>query len=292
MWVEKCKLCALLYIKKNPMSFLKKIFGSNKSKTPEQQKRATIVRENHEGSHGDHWAALFGVNEWYRNIVPKGIQGRYGEILVAVRYVGVKTLDGQSKYTVTKHRENNIELKLVEKGKDVITFYPSIKTELIIESEIIEVVKWMHSEATEAQLLIRCKETFLLYVFATDYLENEKHYLNSGKLNMKISAMALTIQDPPVNSNLADDFIGYSINKELMKYSIFDYIGKIKSIEKVEYLGMVKGEIVELQLIEKNGSRDYFNINLYINKENMHINEYKIGDRIAGLMWVHAEIHN
>lgn len=272
------------------MSFLKKILGSNKSKTPEPKNQEIIIRENHEGSHGDHWAALFGVNEWYKNIVPKGIQGRYGEILVGVKYVGVKTLDNQNKYTVTKHRENNIELKLIENGKDVITFYPSIKTDFVVESKIIEVVKWMHSEATEAQLLLKCKETFLLYVFATDYLENEQLYLNSSKLNMKISAMALTIQDPPVNSDLADNFIGYSINKELMKFSIFDYIGQIKRIEKVEYLGMVEGEIIELQLIERNGSRDYFNINLYINKENMHIDSYKIGDRIAGLMWMHAEI--
>ncbi len=251
-----------------------------------QPERSTIVpiEKVKEGSHGDHWAGLFGFTQFYNN------QQMGMEMLTLISHKGTKT-PINDQYFKQELDYPSLTLKSINSQKELITAYPVIKASHSIATNTKVIKEWQHANKTEAQIESKGKNTFGLSFFATDYLENKTLYQTKFDLNIQLSGIAYSVAGPPTMEQMAEDFVGYLPNSEHGKFSVLDFVGKIlelKPIHETEF--GIEGYIAKLRLIQMEEEKDFFVVDTFINKENMEIPSIAVGDRISGTMWLQGEI--
>jgi hypothetical protein len=272
------------------------LFDFFKKKPTEQSSNKHILRPEREtlvpleiiteGSHGDHWASLFGFDKFYQD------QQLGEEMLAFLMFKGTKTTlaNGYAKQELDYPK---LTLKVIQLNGNLISSYPIAKTNYSIPVKTKVIKEWGHSNGVEGQIEARGKDTFGLLFFATDYLENKSQYQNKFDLNIKLTGFAYSVEPPPHMENMAEDFVGYLPNSEYGKFSVLDYVGKIldlKVINETEF--GINGYIAKLRLIQMDEDKDFFVVDTFINKENIGISSISVGDRISGMMWLQGQITN
>jgi hypothetical protein len=269
--------------------FKKKTNGQDPQNTSSHitnPERATIVPIDKvtEGSHGDHWGALLGFEQFYNN------QQSVMEMLALVRYQGVKTQIDAEHFNQEISKQD-FSLKTVSSEKELITAFPVVKSGISIETKTKVIKEWQHANRLEAQIEAQGKNTFGLSYFATDYAENKNLYQSKFNLNIRLSGFAYSVAAPPHSENMAPDFVGYMPNSEHGKFSVLDYVGKILELKEIndDEFG-IKGYIASLRLIQMDNDSDFFVVETFISKGNMELPGIAVGDRISGSMWLQGQI--
>jgi hypothetical protein len=272
------------------------LFDFLKKKPTEQSSNRHITRPEREtlvpleviteGSHGDHWASLFGFDKFYKD------QQLGSEMLAFLTYKGAKAMltNGYSKQELDYP---NLTLKGILFNDNLVSSYPIIKTNNSLPVKTKVVKEWGHSNGAEGQIEARGKDTFGLSFFATDYLENKSQYQNKFDLNIKLTGFAYSVEPPPHVENMADDFVGYMPNSEYGRLSVLDYVGKILNLIEINETEFgINGYIAKLRLIQMDEDKDFFVVDTFINKENIGVSSISVGDRISGMMWLQGQITN
>lgn len=268
--------------------FKKKSTDQNSMNHIGRPERETIVPVEviTEGTHGDHWAALFGFDKWY------GDEQLCTEMLAFLTYKGV--LKPLSSETFKQELEyDNLIMKAIHWDNQSLSSYPILKTSQSILTKTKVIKEWGHSNGNEGQIEVRGKDTFGLSFFAVDYLENKAHYQSYFDLKVKLTGFAFTVEPPPHIENMADDFVGYMPSSEYGKYSVLDYVGKILELREITETDFgINGYIAKLRLIQMDEDKDFFVVDTFINKDNINVPNIKVGDRISGIMWMQGQLAN
>ena len=239
-----------------------------------------------EGSHGDHWASLFGFDKFYKD------QQLGLEMLAFLMDNGVKATLTNG-YGRQELDYANLMLKGIQLNGNLISSYPILKTNNSIPVKTKVVKEWGHSSGAEGQIEAIGKDTFGLSFFATDYLENKSQYQNRFDLNIKLTGFTYSVEPPPHMEDMADDFVGYMPNSEYGKLSVIDYVGRILELKEINETEFgINGYIAKLRLIQMDEDKDFFVVDTFINKENIGIPSISVGDRISGMMWLQGQITN
>lgn len=260
--------------------------SSNRHITRSERETLVPVEIITEGSHGDHWASLFGFDKFYSD------QQLGRMILAFVMYKGVKAAltDGYSKQELDYP---HLTLKAILFNDNLVSSYPILKTNNSIPVKTKVVKEWGHSNGAEGQIEAGGKNTFGLLFFATDYLENKLQYQNKFDLNIRLTGFAYTVEPPPRMENMADDFVGYMPNSKYGNLSVLDYVGKILDLIEINETEFgINGYIAKLRLIQMEEDKDFFVVDTFINKDNIGVSSISVGDRISGVMWLQGQIAN
>ncbi|KKR49221.1 MAG: hypothetical protein UT86_C0001G0193 [Candidatus Magasanikbacteria bacterium GW2011_GWC2_40_17] len=236
-----------------------------------------------QGSHGDHWGAFFGFQNFRSN--PKILLDKIEKILDNKNSIKI-----DNKYSKSVENIGQVDLIVISDNKGMASCFPLLNTKYNLPFESKEINERNHVGNIEAQIIGGGRKTFALNFFATDYLNNKQIYKTTKELKINLSAFAYVIKE---SENLPDkfsnDFVTYMPNTESTYGDVYDFIGKI--IDFAEYNHEdIEGYIVKTKLINNEKMEDFFNLDIFVNKENMRIENLKRGTRISGCFWLQGNI--
>jgi len=247
-------------------------------------KKKIEVKKIDEGSHGDHWNAIFGFdNEMYMQSEVKDL---------------FNTLKNNEKvdYVTTIHTSNYQSMRniCIEYKGEVITFFPAHISKKSIPFTLKSIVEWEHINSLEAYIEGNGKDTFMASFFAIDYAENKKKYKQGGTLNIALAGLAYVIDSN--EEDLEDEYdlfteelCTYVPSQDLSTGYDYDFIGKVLSIKHLGFKNE-KLYLLNVQLISNPDDSDMFNLPIIVNPKNMRIDLPSVGDMISGCFWMHGRI--
>jgi hypothetical protein len=254
-----------------------------KTGTPEPEDIITVEQVT-EGSHGDHWAGIFGFGNWYEN------QKFPTEMLAFIAAFSTEqsTIDNM---TLKEYALPYFRLKSMYHGKDMVTTFPIIKSTQSIPFQTKNIKEWAHVNGIEAQISGSGKATFGVSFFANDYFENKERYHNDAHVNVNLSGIILGVGAAPQMEGMSDEFVGYFPNKEHGQFSIIDFVGKVLALEAADSHELpIEGYWMKLRLINHEEDANFFVIDAFLSKNNSSLPSIQIGDRISGAMWIQGEL--
>jgi len=261
--------------------------GAEKAKihinTPE---RNTNVRLEHinEGNHGDHWAGIFGFSNFYDN-------PQVGSKLLSLLSTTGKKQMIDKFYEETRIDLGSIEFLSITRKQKIQTSYPIVKSTVTVDSISKTIKEWKHVNGIEAQIEGKCKNTFGISYFATDYLKNKEKYASTLAQDIQLSGVAYSIHSATPMEGFAENFVGYTPSKEYGKFSVIDFVGEIvdlKHLQIPEY--SIEGYIARIRLIQMDEDKDFFCLDTFVNKSTIQTEEFEIGNRISGMIWIQGRI--
>lgn len=247
-------------------------------------KNKIIIKGINHGAHADYWGAFLGFENFNKD--QKILIERINKYLQEKK---AKPID--KKYSIIqKNLGDVIDTVIIVDKQDVASFYPIMKSEKVMPFEGNQIHEWNHFDNIEAQILGAGRKTFALNFFATDYLENKKIYQQKKQLNINLSGFAFVIQaSTKLPDNFSEDFVSYMPNQQTDDGSVYDFIGKIIDFRKYSYED-IHGFIISTKLINDPQIEDFFVLDIFVNKQNLKIDELKKGMRISGCFWLQGKI--
>lgn len=267
-----------------------------KDEEKKESNRIEVTFDN-TGKHGDNFGGLFGFN-----YLESDHGYHYLREMIAFTSVQNSTLQN----SIAKIHEHSFEdnglirlrsiTKKINNSQDIVSAYPYLYTNYILPFETRKIIEWSHASCMEAEITGGGRNTFGLTFFATDYAVNKERYKVEKKLNIKISAIALVLDlsnITEINGNvLSEEFSTYMPNKDMNSTSYFDFIGILNSFKKCNINEHSYGYILNVKLINQETDPSFFTIDVFINKENMRMDELVKGMKLTGLLWFQGEICN
>lgn len=247
-------------------------------------KKQIEIKKTSEGSHGDHWNAIFGFgNDLY-------MQSEVKELFNTLKN-NQKINSSTEIYTSNYQSMRNI--CVVYKG-ETITFFPAHMSKKSIPITLKSIVEWEHINNMEAFIEGNGKDTFMASFFAIDYAENKKKYKKGGTLNIALAGLAYVIDKNEKDAEddempFSDDFCTYVPSQELITGYDYDFIGKVLSVKPLGFKNE-KLFILNVQLISNPDDPNMFNLPIIVNPKNMRIDVPEMGDMISGCFWMHGRI--
>jgi len=241
------------------------------------------------------WAGIFGFNS---HRTPEG-QQRLREYAAVTFSQEVKVQSND--ITIHEMDYGHLVLKAIKKGNDMVTFMPVVKTSYAIDVENKQIDEWDNVQNLEAVITGGGRDTFGLKYFATDYAENHKTYLTNKKLDIRLSAIVFVLDKkestPPEQAGedepkLSEGFAAYMPHKELYEFGCHDFIGILEDHKELENLGMggFNGYLLKVRLINHPEIKDFFTIDMFVNKENMRFEKLENGMSLSGMFQLQGEI--
>ncbi|WP_347216047.1 hypothetical protein [Chryseobacterium sp.] len=258
-------------------------------KSPESvTESGLILKKSNVHSLSNMWGGIFGFQSFQT-------QEKFSKYLMettALCKVGEISAEEKSRYTEFK----DVEFKTIL-SDDLNTIFPEVKTEFSLNFEPKEIREWENVYDKEAVIGGLGRETFSLWFFATDYVENRNKYLTQKQLNVNVSGIVFVLDlhqsfDLPDGTKTDDEFTAYKPSQDLPDYGCIDFIGKVLDIKETEVLedGSVKGFILKLRLITNTEVENFFTIDAFVSKENMRFETLTIGMQVAGAMQLQGKI--
>ncbi len=180
------------------------------------------------------------------------------------------------------------------------TIYPVIKSVFCIDVINTQINEWENSDNLEAVISGGGRDTFGITYFATDYAENKSIYHSSPKLDITFSAILFVLKDRddeegtilPNEASFAEDFVAYMPHKDLAEFGCYDFLGIIEDFYENDISeGInIEGYILNIRLINYEDKKDFFTIPMFLNKDNMKLNNLEKGMRVSGAFQLLGEI--
>ena len=246
-------------------------FGRNKVK----------VRRTEEGSHGNHWQAIFGFDEG--KDMHACVQSMWEDVSIE------KEID--KSHATIRAKYGIFSLLGIQVDDQISTLFPSLQTEESVPIEILQIAEWAHVDATEAQVAGQILETPLqVAFFATDYLENKKKYRKGGTLQISLSGVAYGVgAQEDLSDRYAADFCSFIRQEESPLNDDYDFVSNVLSLSD----GKLKGHLLKLiKLRLYNGASPSETIDLPVitSVENVRISDLSVGDKVSGSLWMQGRI--
>ncbi|MFA6521881.1 MAG: hypothetical protein WCT53_05890 [Candidatus Gracilibacteria bacterium] len=236
-----------------------------------------------EGSHGDHWGAYYG----FKAFNEETLLTEMNDLIDKKEYESIR-----SKFAKFSKFDGKLGMCILTTfpGLKMVTGYPIFKTERAIPFETHKISEWNYDERIEAYIAGKGRDIFGLKFFATDYLENKEIYKSKQKLNIAITGFAYVLKHTQIlPQNAAPDFVGYVPDIKLANDSAIDFIGTVLEAEYYNN-NNTEGYILTCKLINHPEIEDCFNLEMFVNRNNMRTEEIKVNDKISGCCWLQGRI--
>lgn len=229
------------------------------------------------------WSALLGKDKIFNN---SNSQQLLHKIISSIQNKGIKR---QLPNDITEiiHSSEFIILKAFRLTNQTLTTFPTLCTSVILPIVTFKIKEWNLTSDIAGQIEGNVKNALPISFFATDYLENRNIYTSQQNLNIKIVAFAYTALKPLVEEGLSEDFVDMQLNEEYGEHSVYDYLGIILGIEKIDDTNLgfrTQGYFLKIRLVKIKNDEDFFAINMFIAKDNLDLENISVGDRISGVM--------
>ena len=193
---------------------------------------------------------------------------------------------------------SKMQIRAIHTGKEIPSAFPYLKTSYEIPFNTTEVIEWSHINNLEAEIYGAGRAIFTLGFFATDYVVNHEIYKSTSELNINISAIGLAMELADLDNEKTTDgwkfdhgFASYMPNNDLPGVSYYNFIGIIEEVEEMILIPdpEIIGYMTKIKLINHKDS-DFFAIEMFINKENVQIENVEKGMSVSGCLWLQGEI--
>lgn len=174
---------------------------------------------------------------------------------------------------------------------------PYLPTAVLSPFETKKIGEWKPANdvnyATEAEILGTVNNTFEIGFMATDYAVNQNIYKTTPQLKVRLSAFAFMIDECRANNDLVDrsgNPVGLLLDKEDGRLSNYHFAGTILTLRPVKLYNYNNGHLLKLDLrLQDSGS---LTIDLFVNNENMKLEQMTTGMKVRGRLWMQGEIAN
>ena len=258
-------------------------------KSPEATNEAGIImKKSNVHSLANMWGGIFGFQNFQT-------QQKFSQYLMeTMALCRVDEIPAEEKAKHTEFKDVTFRTIISD---DFNTIYPEVKTDFSLDFETKEIREWENVDNNEAIVGGVARDTFGLWFFPTDYVENKNQYLTQNKLNINVSGIIFVLDlhqsfDLPDGTKTDEEFTAYKPSQDLPDYGCIDFIGKVLDIQETEVLedGSVKGFILKLRLITNAEAEDFFTVDAFVNKENIRFENLTVGMQVAGAMQVQGKI--
>lgn len=276
-------------------------FFKNKKKESSDatnQHSEIVISSTTEGSHGDHYGGLLGFDLLYSEgseLVYKLIQ--YAEKRSPLMSKGSTNLHDAVLNEVDEIT-GKIRVRAIYTGERIPSAFPYLKTNYKIPFQTKEVIEWSHIDKLEAEIYGAGRETFGVGFFATDYAINHNKYKSQSNLHIHVSAIGLVMELANFSEMEGEDglkfsegFATYMPNQDLPGVSYYNFIGVLEEVREMIVMPdpEVKGYMTKIKLINHE-ERDFFTIDMFINKSNVRFENVEVGMSVSGCLWLQGEI--
>jgi hypothetical protein len=204
--------------------------------------------------------------------------------------VNENVLIKEADFKETGGNSDRVKIRTVSMNDNVISGFPYLKTNSSLPFHTKRIIEWTHIKNMEAEIVGGGRDTFGLAFFATDYATNKHKYKTEQFLNIKISAFAFVLEKYNPTDPNSQNMVGYFPTKQIPVRTCFDFIGKINSFKECVLSNDNGGFIVNIKLIDNDDDPNFFNIDIFINKENLRIDKLTNGLAVTGVLWFQGEI--
>ena len=247
------------------------------------------------GSHGDNFGGLIGfgflnsenggklINEYMAfSSIQKPILTQEG--------LGIH----QAIFQEEKGMNKRLGIRTLKSGENILSAYPYLQTNYTVPFTTKQIFEWSHIGNLEAEIKGGGRDTLGFGFFATDYAINKDKYKSNKKLNIKVSAIGLVLDKSDVTEiggqKVSEDFASYMPNQDIPRPTYYDFIGVLIDFKPVNITDENGGYIAKVKLINDESNPDFFTVDMFINKENMRIENLGKGMKITGAFWFQGEI--
>jgi len=249
-------------------------------------KKGVKVHKSSDGSHGDHWSAVFGFDDF------KGNTGNALSIFVNTHKTAVfkkKITDCFAQYRKDYGNLSFVDIR--DTSNQTCTWFPALYSNRTIPVTVGEIVEWEHVDCNEAQIIGKGRDTFGLNFFATDYLENRDVYKKGGTLNISLTGFIYVIHEmKELPKECTPDFVAYMPNQKFFSCGYeYDFIADVISSEQI-IVEEEEGYILDMKLINQTDNDSFFNMEAFVNKKNMRLENINIGQKVTGCFWLQGRL--
>lgn len=189
---------------------------------------------------------------------------------------------------------NHLGIRMLETPNQIISAYPYLNTDYEIPFETKQIQEWSHVGNMEAEIKGGGRDTFGFGFFATDYAVNKHKYQTEKKLNIKVSAIGLVMEESDLTEiggfGIDENFASYMPSKDIPRPTYYDFIGVLIDYKSANITIKNTGYIVKVKLINEESNPEFFTVDLFINNENMRIQQLEKGMKVTGALWFQGEI--
>jgi len=247
-----------------------------------EQEMSVKIEKTAEVTHGDHWRAMYGFLDDMEQRVEESFNDLEFQEEIS---------DSLALYKASYGKIEHIGIADTE---GLLTFFPKFTGKKVIPIEIDTIVEWTPTDGLEAHIKGGAEDGFALGFFATDYAKNRELYKKGGTQNIALSAFAYVIDKGNMSEQneseglvFAEDFCGYFPSQELDTGYDFDFVGKVLSLETIDYRDE-KFYLMDVKLI--NNGELGFVVSMAVNVKNIRVDKIEVGDSISGAFWLQGEI--
>lgn len=245
-----------------------------------------IIRKSNVHNMMNTWSGIFG----HQNFQTKDY-GQYLNAILTQSESSDPPVDIKSK---TEFDGVTFKTTLTEELSIII---PEVTTDYTLDFETRSIREWENALNLQAIVAGPARETFGVWFFATDYVENKNTYMTQPHLKVNISGIVFILDihtntDLPDGTKMSEDFTTYAPSQDLPNYACFDFIGQVVDFKETELLEdrSVKGYILKLKLITNEENEDFFTIDAFVNKENMRMETLTKGMKVTGALQLQGKI--
>ncbi|WP_422104015.1 hypothetical protein [Winogradskyella sp.] len=243
------------------------------------------IEKTTDGFVGDFWNGYLGFEEHGANNFAQELTActmEYGHIISSNASIIVSRLDG-----------SHSSIFMYSKNESILSAYPILKSKNSISFQTIKIIEWEHMENLEAQIEGRGENKFGISFFADDYVLNKRKYQENENLRVVLTGFVITAEIFQPSEGFADNFVAYMPNSEYGKYSVMDYVGEVKNVSFVNediYGINIEGYVMTLILVRSEEENVYFELDVFLNKNNTELNDIKVGDKLSGMIKLSGRI--
>ena len=260
------------------------MFNLFRNRKKNSNSKIKVVKTS-EGTVGDFWNAFLGFEQHGSSNFAQELSActmEYGTIVNKNDSVVVSKLEG--KY---------FSIFMYSKDEYIVSVYPILKSSNSIAFQTLKVIEWEHINNMEAQIEGRGENTFGLSFFADDYILHKEKYLQNEHLKMIVTGFVITAETFQASEGISDDFVAYLPNSEYGKYSVMDFVGEVKNVLFIEedFYGItIEGFMMTLILVRSEEENVYFELDVFLNKNNTELENISVGDKLTGMIKLSGRI--
>ena len=246
------------------------------------------------GSHSDNYAGLIGYD--FQKKDEGKLLTKYIKLSLYKNPVFIKneTKIYQTMLQTDEITNKRLGIRTIKHAKNILSAYPYLQTNYTVPFRTKQIFEWSHNKNLEAEIKGTGRNTFGFCFFATDYAVNKNIYKSREKIDVKVSAICLTLHKSNLTEiygqKLNKEFTSYLPNEHLSNPSYYDFIGILVDFNQVNLTKNNTGYIIKVKLINENSNPDFFTVDMFINKENMRIKRLEKEMKIMGVLWFQGEI--
>ena len=273
------------------------LFKKDKSQPPqkiEAHPEITVSKIDN-GSHGDNIGGLIG----FESLSKDEGKNLINEYMASSAVSNSKLTSGHISITDSHPLDQNLSnrflgLRILKEQNNILSAFPYLKTAYTFPFGTKEIIEGSHMGHLEAEIKGGGRDTFGVDFFPTDYAVNKATYLSQKNINIHISAIALVVDkhqaDESGEVKFAEDFVAYMPSSNLPRQTYYDFIGQVIEYQEVKLGSLNKGYIAKVRLINEESNPDFFTVDMFMNEENMRIQEISNNMKITGMLWFQGEL--